>query len=173
MLDRGIGVAGLALALIFGALPYFAPKLPHWISTAGLVAGILVLGLSVGLVAADRRNAGSIRQPVDKAFLRLHIYGDNRTPERISADNIFRWYYLKTIVMREPKGAQQIAPQSETIAATLFVTFEPEVKISTIQVQSPDAKLPFYEVKEFNQRYAIIVFTGDIGTGTLEISVNP
>jgi hypothetical protein len=170
MIDRGIGVAGLALALIFGALPYFAPKLPTWISSAGLGVGLLVLGLSVGLVIADRRNDVSMRQPVDKASLRLHIYDDNRTPDRIAAENIFRWFYLKNIIiMQEPKAEQR----SEAISATLFVTFEPEVKISTIQVRSPDMKLPLYEVKEFNQRFAIIVFNGAIGPGTLEISVNP
>ena len=34
-------------------------------------------------------------------------------------------------------------------------------------------KLPGYEVKEFNQRYAIIVFFGDIEEGTLEVEVTP
>ena len=170
MLDRGIGVAGLALALIFWALPYFAPKLPSWISNAGLGAGLLFLGLSVGLVVADRRNAGVMHQPVEKAFLRLHMYGDNRMPDRIADENIFRWYYLKNIiVMHGPEGQQK----GEAVSATLFVTFQPEVKISTIQVRSPDVKLPIYEVKEFNQRFAIIVFAGDIGPGTLEVTVSP
>lgn len=57
------------------------------------------------------------------------MYGDNRTPDRIAEENIFRWYYLKNvIVMLEPAGQQQ----SEAVSATLFVTFQPEVKISTI-----------------------------------------
>lgn len=170
MFDRGIGIAGLALAIIFWALPYFAPKLPRWVWIAGLGAGLLVLGLSVGLVIADRRNEGSVKQSVDNASLRLHIYGNNRIPERVSAENIFRWYYLKNIIiMNGPNGEQR----SEVASATLFVTFDPDVKISTIQVRSPDVKLPVYEVKEFNQRYAIIVFAGDIAPGTLEVSVNP
>ena len=71
--------------------------------------------------------------------------------------------------MHDPAGQQQ----SEAVSATLFVTFQPEVKISTIQVRSLDVKLPVYEVKEFNQRYAIIVFAGDIGPGTLEVTVGP
>jgi hypothetical protein len=170
MLDLGIGVAGLALTLVFWALPHFVRKLPRWISIACLVVGLLALGLSVGLVVADRRNDESIRQRVDKASLRLHIYGDNRTPDRIAAENIFRWYYLKHIIVTDmPEGKRR----SESISATLFVSFEPQVKISTIQVRSPDVKLPLHEVKEFNQRYAIISFAGDIGPGTLEISVNP
>ena len=169
MLDHGIGVAGIALALIFWALPYFAPKLPSWIANAGLGTGLLLLGLSVWLVVADQRNAGAMHQPVEKAFLRLHMYGDNRIPDRIAEENIFRWYYLKNvIVMSDPAGQQ-----SEAVSAILFVTFQPEVKISTIHVRSPDVKLPLYEVKEFNQRYAIIVFAKDIGPGTLEITVSP
>lgn len=171
MLDRAIGMAGLAVTLIFWALPYLAPKLPSWMSTVGLGVGLLALGLSVGLVIADRRNAGDAPQPADKALLRLHTYGDNRIPDRLAQENIFRWYYLRTTFVVIPGTADQ--QQSAAVSTTLFVTFQPEVKISTIQVRSPDLRLPPYEVKEFNQRYAIITFAGEIGLGTLEVSVSP
>lgn len=135
----------------------------------GIGTGILLLGLSAGLVIADRRNVRAIRGPVDKASLRLHIYNDNRTPDRLAAENIFRWYYLRNIVLMQGAGDTQ----RQVVLTTLFVTFDPEVRVTTIQVRSPDVQLPLYEVKEFNQRYAIIVFSGEIKEGTLEVAVVP
>lgn len=170
MLDRGIGVAGLALTIIFWALPYFVPKLPSWALKLGLGVGVLLLGISVGLVIADQRTGVSVNQSADKALLRLHIYGDNRIPDKVSAENIFRWYYLKNAIVMNVQNSEQ---RSDVVSVTLFVTFEPDVKISTIRVSSPDIKLPLYEVKEFNQRYAIITFASDIPPGTLDVLVNP
>jgi len=57
--------------------------------------------------------------------------------------------------------------------ATLFVTFENDVVISTLNVRSPDMQLPPYEVKEFNQRFAVIVFSDNVPAGTLEVVVTP
>jgi len=54
----------------------------------------------------------------------------------------------------------------------LFVTFEDDVVIRTLVVQSPDMLLPIYEVKEFNQRYAIIHFAANVPAGTLEVMVS-
>jgi sorbitol-specific phosphotransferase system component IIA len=55
---------------------------------------------------------------------------------------------------------------------TLFVTFEDDVTVGTLNVRSPDMQLPVYEVKEFNQRYAIITFHDNVPTGTLEVQVH-
>lgn len=110
------------------------------------------------------------RAIVDKARLRLHVYADNRVPEALAAENIFRWYYLRhVIVTMSPAGEKT----SAFPLTTLFVTFEPEVRISTLKVQSPDIALPAHEVKEFNQRYAIIAFMGGLTAGTLEVSIDP
>jgi len=54
----------------------------------------------------------------------------------------------------------------------LFVSFENDVVVSTIKVRSPDMQLPVYEIKEFNQRYAIIVFSDNVQAGTLEVIVS-
>ncbi len=169
MLDRGIGIAGIALALIFGVMQYLGPKLPKGISFTGIGIGILLLGLSAGLAIADRRNVGAIRGPADRASLRLHIYGDNRNPDRLAAENIFRWYYLKNTALLQGNDGTQY----QAVSIILFVSFDPEVRITTMQVHSPDIQLPPYEVKEFNQRYAIIYFSGEIREGTLEVTVIP
>ncbi|MBI4913842.1 MAG: hypothetical protein HY823_14000 [Acidobacteria bacterium] len=165
MLDRGIGIAGLALALIFGILQYFLPQLPRWASVTGILVGIFLLGLSIGLIVSSRR--ADKAKAAATAHLRLHVFSDNRLPDRLASENIFRWYFLKSaMVVVSPVGKQHVASIS-----TLFITFDPEVQISTLQVRSPDIQLPTHEVKEFNQRFAIIVFSGDIPEGTLEISV--
>jgi hypothetical protein len=105
MLDRAVGIAGLALTLIFWALPYFAPQVPSWVSKACLAVGLLLLGMVAGLFVSDRRNA-VIPQPVDTALLRLHMYGDDRIPDRLAEENIFRWYYLKTFIVASGAAGQ-------------------------------------------------------------------
>jgi hypothetical protein len=49
----------------------------------------------------------------------------------------------------------------------LFVTFDNPVRVGTLEV-SADFKLPAYEVKEFNNRFAIIVFGDDLPTGDVK-----
>ncbi len=169
MLDRGIGVAGLGLALIFGLLQYFQPKVPQWISIIAVAIGLLMLGLSAGLIIADHRNVRSAKKVVDTALLRLHIYNDNRIPDRLSTENIFRWYYLSNIIaLKGTDGNQQ-----EIVFPTLFITFDPDVRVTTLRVGSPDMQLPRHEVKAFNQRFAIIAFMGELSEGTLEVTVSP
>jgi len=56
---------------------------------------------------------------------------------------------------------------------TLFISFETDTIVSTFKVRSPDIQLPTYEVKEFNQRFAIVVFSNNVPAGTLEIIVSP
>lgn len=166
MIDRAIGIVGIALAIVTPILQYYFPKLPSWALPTGISIGAFLLGLSVGLIAAGglRRK----RSVVKIASLRLHIFGDHRTPERLSFENIFRWFYLQTAINGVgPSGITRIG-----ILATLFVAFENDVVISTLNVRSPDMQLPTYEVKEFNQRYAIIVFSDNVPAGTLEVKVS-
>lgn len=102
------------------------------------------------------------------ASLTLHIWGDHRAPKRVAFNNIFRWYYLQNIMNGITESGESV---TQHVMSTLFVSFEADVAISTITVQSPDMALPVYEVKEFNQRFAIIVFSGAVGPGTLEVRV--
>lgn len=166
MIDRAIGIVGVALAVLIPILQNYFPQFPIWISVAGFVLGIMLIGLSLGLVIAG--GLRSKRTIAKTASLRLHVYGDSRTPERISADNIFRWYFLHTAIGEiGPAGPTHIG-----VLSTLFVSFDCDVVISTLRVSSPDIQLPNHEVKEFNQRYAIIVFSGAFPRGTLEINVS-
>ena len=158
MIDRAIGIAGLALALVFGVAQYYLPTLPAWVSYSGMAIGIFLLGVSCALILPFRRDAPKAPPPVDRALLRLHVYADHRTPERLAAENIFRWYYLKTDI----QGVVATGEQTQIAAmVTLFVAFDPDVRITNLRLRSPDIRLPRHEVKEFNQRFAIISIFGD------------
>lgn len=167
MIDRGIGVAGIGLALIFGATQYFEVSLPAWVSPVGVGLGIFMLGASVALVLSGRSSGSEKAAPAERALLRLHIFADNHVPERLSDENIFRWYFLSHILVVESSEGGQKAVE----LPTLFVTFDPEVLITTLKVRSPDMRLPRHEVKEFNQKFAIIVFSEKLPEGTLEVRV--
>lgn len=166
MLDRAIGILGIALGVITAAAQYYFPKLPDWIPFTGFGGGVFLIGLSVGLVSA-----GGLRhkRPIaPTALLRLHVFGDHRTPDHLALENIFRWFYLQTAIDGVgPSGITRIGT-----LATLFVSFDYDVVVSTIKIRSPDIQLPIYEVKEFNQRYAIIVFSENVPAGTLEVTVS-
>lgn len=167
MIDRALGIIGLALTLLSGVLQHYFPNLPTWVLPLGYGAGVLLLGISLGLLAAGGLKRK--RQVRPRASLQLHIFGDHRASNRLAQENIFRWYYLQLVVNGiAPQGQQRVAT-----GATLFVTFEDDVAIHTLNVRSPDMQLPVYEVKEFNQRYAIIVFSNNVPAGTLEVEVSP
>ena len=169
MIDRAIGIAGLSLAVLFGVLQYYVPQFPSWAACSGVVIGSTLLGASIALLFAHGSKR-RVHAPVKSALLRLHVYADQRVPEALRAENIFRWYHLR-------HGITAIAPdtgqQTHFLMSTLFITFEPEVIISSLRVRSPNIALPAHEVKEFNQRYAIVTFTGALTEGTLEIAVQP
>ncbi len=169
MIDPSIGIAGLALALLFGVLQYYVPQFPSWAAYAGGLVGVFLLGASAGLLMTHKGSARKLA-PARSALLRLHVYADHRVPEVMQWENIFRWYYLRQSLVTLGSDGTQTAVFPTT---TLFVTFEPEVQILTLKVRSPNLTLPSHEVKEFNQRFAIIVFAGNLNEGTLEIAVQP
>ncbi len=169
MFDRGIGIAGLALAIIFGALEFFPLKVPSWVLVPGVGVGLIMLGVSLGLIWSGRRSKQPTQSLADKALLRLHIFKDHRIPDCLEAKNIFRWYYLRHVLFGKSAEGKDL----EIELPTLFVSFQPEVRITTLKVRSPDIRLPRHEVKEFNQKFAIIAFSEKIPEGTLEVSVEP
>jgi hypothetical protein len=169
MLDRAIGIIGLVLAVFFGLAPYAGLKMPTWAAQAGIAVGILLLGLAAGLIIADRRNPEA-ETLADTADLQIHIYADTRTPTRLSYSNIWRWYYMKQVLVQLSPDTG--AEQRRNLTATLFLTFDTPVKIGTLEVSSPDIQLPLHEVKDFNNRSAVIFFGGDVPEGTLNVSVH-
>jgi hypothetical protein len=141
--------------------------MPTWATFLGIGLGILLVGLAAGLIIADRR---SVEVVADDAELWLHIYGDDRSPQRLSLTNVWRWYYLKQVIVEIDSTTGQ--QRGRRISSTLFLTFDPMVRTGTLEVSSPDMRLPAYEVKDFSSRSAVIVFFDDLPSGTLQIRVH-
>ena len=59
MIDRAVGVAGLALTIIFGVLLIVFPTLNRNIGYAGLALGVLLLGGAIGITFLPDGNAQS------------------------------------------------------------------------------------------------------------------
>jgi hypothetical protein len=106
---------------------------------------------------------------VDRASLRLHVYGDTRLPDRLSATNVWRWFYLNDVlVMMKQDGTKD----REIVTSKLFISFDQPVGVGTMTVRS-DKPLSHYEVKEFNNRFAIVVFGEALPECNIDIEVNP
>ena len=94
------------------------------------------------------------------AEIKFHLYGDARTPEMLFNQNIWRWYNLNVLNLES----------KEVLFNSLFISFDKPILTGTLKITSPDMKLPIYEVKEYNNRFAIIVFNGQLPSGTLVVS---
>ncbi len=79
MLDRAIGIFGIALAIIFGVwslAPEGWPKFPLWAMYTGIGTGIFFAGVSTGLIAAHLRGSSTIVSNV-KPDIKLAMVGAN------------------------------------------------------------------------------------------------
>ena len=67
MLDRGIGLVGIALAIIFGAWN-FAPeelkKLPPWAIWVGVIFGVFLIGLAAGMMVSPQQTKDLNPKPI-------------------------------------------------------------------------------------------------------------
>jgi len=170
LIDRAIGILGIALAIVFGAVslqPTWLPLVPPLVAFLGLLIGILLIGIATGLLVGDHRKTSPF---VDTADLQIHVYPDTRTPTRLSYSNIWRWYFMKQVLVQLNRDTG--AEEQRTITSTLFLTFDSLVRVGTIEVSSPDIRLPQHEVKDFNSRSAIVFFNADIPEGTLVVRVH-
>lgn len=178
----GSTIAGVVTVVVEKSLNLLFAKLrsPHTVETLtgvhgfhfqiGDVLTFIIVSTAVFIALRSRKRSASsaAREVVGTALLRLHTYGNSRTPECTYNEHIFRWYFLTQMAVTvTPEGDIQ----QFVTSITLFVAFEPDVRITTLRVTSPDIQLPPHEIKEFNQRFAIIVFTGDIPEGTLVVTI--
>jgi len=93
----------------------------------------------------------------DSALLRLEMFPDGRTPDRVEAKNIWRWYYAQHVLTIFEAGTGK---SSQHLAvAVLYINFEKPVRVGTLKIEA-NSTLPRHETKEFNSRFAIIQFEG-------------
>jgi hypothetical protein len=144
MLDRAIGIAGLAVTLTAFIVPYLLPRLPSWTKLSGLSVGFFLFGLAVGLIVADRR---SDETPLDiLTNLNLEFFSDQRTPRELYQHNIGTWYALwspsATIAQVDNNGReigrQIIVPKTWSI----FLLFTKPASFRQILLSAAGGDLP-------------------------------
>lgn len=168
MIDRSIGVVGLALSIFFGIAPFTGFKIPIEAALVGAGIGLLLVGLAGGLFLGSHRKKPQDVM-VNNASLKLHVYSDGRVPTRLGFSNVWRWYVLTNFIMKIDAVSNKLS--QEPMSTILFISFDHPVHVGTLTVSSPDTKLPSHETKEFNSRFAIIVFMGLLPDGTVNVDV--
>jgi hypothetical protein len=143
---------------------------PVWAAVAGapgyLIFTLALVALASSLVIIPKLSA-LLRGTNNSAHLRLHIHADERDPTQLLAENIFRFYQLRNFLLAPLSGGGM----AQGAPVIVFVAFQNDVRITTLEVSSPDMVLPAHEVKEYNQRFAIVSFMGELPGGTLELRV--
>src|ERR1051326_110904 len=95
--------------------PMIRSNIPTFIVIIALIVAVVWTAMSWSYGSIINRQAAEIklleRQKAEgsafpkpgplkeRAELRIHIYGDNRLPERLSADNIWRWFYMHEVLV--------------------------------------------------------------------------
>jgi hypothetical protein len=165
--------------------PIIRSNVPTFIVIVALIIGVVWAALSwsygsiishqvaeIKLLERQKSEATPIPKSgplLDRASLRLHVYGDSRLPDRLSAANIWRWFYMHDVlVLMNQDGTKK----QEILTSKLFISFDQPVSVGTMVVRS-DKPLNHYEVKEFNNRFAIIAFQEALPDCNLDIEVTP
>ena len=117
------------------------------------------IGIIIALEVIKRARNLCVNTIITSAEIKLHSYGDTRIPDTSFNQNIWRWYILNIL-----------DAEKTVIQSIIFISFDKPILIGTLKVASPDMKLPVYEVKEYNNRFAVITFSGQLLSGTLVIS---
>jgi hypothetical protein len=125
--------------------------------------------ISAIIIAAERLGwiEATAEKPTTDTAIALQFYGDYRHPTVISERNLWRYYNLTMqTTLVESSGTKHVMAIS-----VLFVTFVHPVRVGSLIVSSPDIALPMHEVKEFNDRFAVITFSGALPFGTLNLTL--
>ena len=134
---------------------YLIDSIRHYAPFSYYIA--FCIGLIIALKIINFKNYNKYKT---SAEIKFRFYGDQPIPDAIHYQNIWRWYNHSVF-----NAESQIV-----LLSTIFISFDKPILIGTLKVTSPDMKLPIYEVKEYNNRFAIIVFNGQLPSGTLIIS---
>jgi len=114
----------------------------------------------------DRLFANVDSYRFNRSELRLLIQREEQTPSSIFYMNISKWCLFDQNFTRIDK---EISRNHGGGPVCLFLLFDQPTRGEVLDVTS-DAVLPRYEVKEFNDRFAIVAFAEPLPAGTLEIT---
>jgi hypothetical protein len=91
MIDRAIGIAGLALALLGFGLPLVRPKFPKRLAIGSIVCGLILLGVAGGIlwlpVEAQSPSSDSIVAPGNRGIITQGQSGGSNTISASSPRN--------------------------------------------------------------------------------------
>ncbi len=171
MMDRLIGLLGLAVTLIAAFAPLRWPQMPEVVSQGGVMLGVLLMGLAVGLMVGDLR----AKDPASEAIwtsLKLQFFGDHRIPTEVVKQNVDSWYALWTesriIDFTNSEGAivQTVSIPKQWV---IFIQFEKPTSYREVIVSFGIPEPPMHEVKTTNKRYVVVFISSDVPPTTLEI----
>jgi hypothetical protein len=119
-----------------------------------ILATVILIGREIGWIGPKLE---------DIAELHLRYYQGHPIPTAVSYKNIWRWFSLQNnLYVHTPLG---LMTGSNT---NIFIAFEKPVKVGTLILSSADYVMPKYEVKEFNNRFAVITID-ETPAGVLDI----
>lgn len=171
-------VMSLSIALISGAATLWtalSEKAPD-LTSVGWLAVFFAIALTVVLLIGA---AGWARQlwitpamtngPAPASVLGstralIRFFGDERNPEHIQVDNIYRWFVLRNKMV----SIMMDGTRNEVETTNIFIVFECPVSYGQIMVRSKDFRID-YEVKDKSDRHVIIACGGVVPSGELEI----
>jgi hypothetical protein len=175
VIDRAIGVLGIALALIFGLAPLTDFKLPIWLIYAGVGGGILLIGLAVGLIAGAQRKPSKATAPqIIETNLFLQFSDSHSVPVEKNPRNIQSWYALYTesiYVGAKDIGGRMVGGFSVPPRWTIFIIFEKPPIFRQMVATCRGPNDPKCDVQTSNVTYAIITIIGDVTNATLDVSL--
>jgi uncharacterized protein YneF (UPF0154 family) len=179
LLDRAIGILGIALAIIFGAwslAPEGWPKMPDWVALLGVGIGVLLVGIAAGLIiGAHRKPADDPNKPqLIETNLFLQFSDSHSVPVEKNPRNIRHWYahYTESIyVDTNDAEGKSLGGFSVPPRWTIFIMFENPPIFRQMITTCLGPKTPKAALQTSNSAYAIISIVGDVTSATLEVSI--
>jgi hypothetical protein len=175
MLDRAIGIFGIALALIFGLAPLLDFKMPIWLTYAGVGLGILLSGLAVGLIMGGYRKPHDLTEPqVIETNLFLQFSDAHFASIEKSQRNIRAWYALYTesiYVDTKDKDGNSLGGFSVPPRWAVFILFERPPILRQLIAICLGPNTPKANVNISNAYFAVISIVGDVTSATLDVSI--
>ena len=150
---------GLILTWEYWERLNFFPNLKRQIIPSFAIGVILGIVISYNGISVEKQNQLS---PIPTQ-VSLQFFASGTPPLMLSQKNLYRWYALNGDLRN-----------GNTLARIVTVTwlFDKPTYYKQIEIRSlQNIPLPQYEVKDSNDRYAIIAFMGTVPDGAIEFEL--
>jgi hypothetical protein len=171
MLDRALGIFGIALTLIAVVIPMRWPEMPKWAIDIVLGFGCGLIGFAIGLALNP---SGRTERTAKDASLFLQFTDEHTIPKEIRQTNVLSWYALYTesiYVNTQNEQKQSLGGFSVPPRWTVFILFKNPITYRQMIAKCAGDKTPHCAVQFSNDRYAIITLAGEVSHNTLDVSI--